>query len=83
MLNRYNQLDISYDQLKTVLNSFGFEQRTTPSFTAFRETEHDALIILPLMDNYDLVSEPHLIVINNTIVGKRITSEEDLFRRFQ
>ncbi|MEO7718906.1 MAG: hypothetical protein ABIY70_22125 [Capsulimonas sp.] len=83
MLDTYNQLDISYAQLKKVLSSLGFAQRVTSAFTAFRDVDHDAMIMLPLMANHDLVGEAHLIAVNNTIVGKGIISEEDLLSRFQ
>ena len=83
MLDNHTPPHISYAQLREVLNSFGFEQRVTSTYTAFREGAHDAIIMLPLMANSDIVSDAHLITIVNTIVGKGVASEESLASRLQ
>ena len=40
----------------------------------FHVAEHDALIVLPVMRPSDAVSEAHLIMIRNTVIGKGISS---------
>jgi len=48
-VTRTSPIKITYGQLKQTLTSLGFEQKETEAFTAYREADHDALIILPRM----------------------------------
>jgi hypothetical protein len=83
MNNEFNDLGVTYSQLRDILFSLGFVRVPTTLYVAYSKPECDALIVLPLMANYDIISVAHLIVIKNTLVGKGIIGEDDVFIYFK
>lgn len=73
-----NQIRITYHTLHRVLSTLGFVRRKTPGFIAYREANHNALILLPLMSDDTVVSDPHLMAVSNTIIGKRVATQQRL-----
>lgn len=65
---------VTYSRLSKVLMKLGFVRKETKDFTAYRETEHDALIVLPNMSADSAVGDPHLVTVRNTIMGKGVAS---------
>ncbi len=65
---------VTYSRLEKVLTTLGFVRKETDGFTAYREAEHDALIVLPRMSAGSDVGEPHLVTVRNTVTGKGIAS---------
>lgn len=76
--SRAGQPILTYGQLNSVLVSLGFERRETSDFTAYREANHDAMILLPVMEPNATVIDPHLVAVSNTITGKGIAKTEEL-----
>jgi len=68
----------TYAQLNKVLVSLGFERQNTEAFTAYRDAAHGAIIVLPVMTPDTIVSDPHLISVTNTIVGRGVTTTGEL-----
>lgn len=69
---------ISYERLDEVLAALGFVRKETKELIAYRETDHGAFIILPAMSADSIVGDPHLMTVRNTVVGKGITSIDNL-----
>ena len=69
---------ITYRRLNKVLATLGFVRKETKDFTAYREVQHDALIVLPNMSAESDVGDPHLVTVRNTVTGKGIASSNKL-----
>lgn len=65
---------VTYRRLSKVLTKLGFVRKETKDFTAYRETEHGALIVLPNMSADSAVGDPHLVTVRNTVTGKGVAS---------
>lgn len=65
---------VTYSRLSKVLTKLGFVRKETKDFTAYRETEHGALIVLPNMNADSTVGDPHLVTVRNTVMGKGVAS---------
>jgi hypothetical protein len=72
---------VTLGQLEEALKSLGFKAAKTEQFTAFRDIERDALIILPVMEPDEVVDEPHLVAVRNTVVGKGVALPEQFRAR--
>jgi hypothetical protein len=72
---------ITFFRLGKALTSLGFDCTQTDRFTAFRDTDHDALIILPVMEPSQEVDESHLVAVHNTVTGKGVATAEQLHSR--
>jgi len=77
MLSKYRISSFTYAQLHKVLVSLGFERQKAEAFTAYRDTTHGAIIVLPVMSSDTIVSDPHLISVTNTIVGRGVTTTDE------
>lgn len=69
---------ITYERLNQALIALGFVRKQTKAFTAYRESGHGALIILPNMSADSDVGAPHLVTVRNTVAGKGIASPDKL-----
>lgn len=69
-----NATQVTYSRLSKVLTKLGFVRKETKDFTAYRETEHGALIVLPNMGANSTVGDPHLVTVRNTVMGKGVAS---------
>lgn len=69
---------ISYQRLNEVLGTLGFVRKETDELIAYRETDHGAFIVLPAMSADSIVGDPHLVTVRNTVIGKGITSVDNL-----
>ena len=69
---------ISYQRLNEVLGALGFVRKETDELIAYRETDHGAFIVLPAMSADSIVGDPHLVTVRNTVIGKGITSVDNL-----
>jgi len=78
MADTLKQPQITYGRLNEALATLGFVRQKTEEFTAYRESTHDALIVLPNMSADSAVGAPHLVTIRNTVAGKGIASLEKL-----
>lgn len=69
---------ITYAQLNQALAALGFVCKETKDFTAYREAEHGAFIVLPHRNADSDVGDPHLVSVRNTVTGKGIASADEL-----
>lgn len=78
MNKRYSKDKITYGQLRQALVALGFVRKQTSELIAYREMEHNALILLPVKDDRALVGDPHMVSVATTISGKGIATIERL-----
>lgn len=77
MVKRRNNTDrVTYRQLSRALIALGFVRKDTATLIVFRELQHEAMIILPFMDDTAFVGDPHLVGISNTVMYKGIATKE-------
>lgn len=69
---------VTYKHLNQALITLGFVCRETKDFTAYREAEHGAFIVLPRRSADSAVGDPHLVSVRNTVTGKGIVSVDEL-----
>jgi hypothetical protein len=69
---------VTYKQLNQALVTLGFICKETKDFTAYREAEHGAFIVLPHRNTDSEVGDPHLVSVRNTVTGKGIASNDEL-----
>jgi hypothetical protein len=69
---------VTYKQLNQALVTLGFICKETKDFTAYREAEHGAFIVLPHRNTDSEVGDPHLVSVRNTVTGKGIASVDEL-----
>ena len=72
-------ITITFSQLKEALLSLGFEHEETEEFTAYREADHDALILLRRMPPEAIVGDPYLVAVRNTVTGRGVATGEKLY----
>ena len=69
-----NPTRITFGRLSATLSQIGFVRKETEDFIAYRQSAHDALIVLPKWGVNSIVDDSHLVTVRNTITGKGVAS---------
>ena len=80
MTNAFVSKTTTYPQLSDALTHLGFLQRVTPQFTAFRNAQFDALIILPQDALGGQVRPLHMAAARATVIGKGVATAAEFDR---
>jgi hypothetical protein len=69
--------EITYGQLTRALARLGFVRSQADTYSAYAESEHEALIVLPKVADDEPVSDRHYIAVTATLAGKGISTRDE------